>query len=70
MGKDRTGVIFALLLSIAGVSRELVAAEYSLSEEALKSHLPEISKLVQKTTSPDNGHVDIELMARQVISSR
>ncbi|CAI7638640.1 unnamed protein product [Penicillium bialowiezense] len=69
MGKDRTGVIFALLLSIAGVSRELVAAEYSLSEEALKPHLPEISKLVQKTTSPDNGHVDIELMARQVISS-
>jgi protein tyrosine/serine phosphatase len=34
-GKDRTGVICALILSICGVSDETVAYEYSLTEEGL-----------------------------------
>ncbi|MGH2458322.1 MAG: tyrosine-protein phosphatase [Chloroflexota bacterium] len=32
-GKDRTGLISALLLELAGVPREIVAADYALSEE-------------------------------------
>ncbi len=34
-GKDRTGLVVALLLSLAGVSREEVAADYALSERNL-----------------------------------
>lgn len=35
-GKDRTGLVTALLLSLAGVSREDIAADYALSEERLR----------------------------------
>lgn len=35
-GKDRTGVICALLLMLAGVDDELVAAEYALTEVGLE----------------------------------
>jgi protein-tyrosine phosphatase len=31
VGKDRTGVIVALLLAVAGVGREAIAADYALS---------------------------------------
>ena len=34
-GKDRTGLVVALLLSLAGVSREEIAADYALSERNL-----------------------------------
>ncbi len=34
-GKDRTGLVVALLLSIAGVSNEEIAADYALSERNL-----------------------------------
>ena len=35
-GKDRTGLITAFLLHIAGVDIEQIAADYALSEERLK----------------------------------
>ncbi len=34
-GKDRTGVIIALSLTVAGVDRELIAADYALTETRL-----------------------------------
>lgn len=34
-GKDRTGLVVALLLSVAGVDAEIVAADYALSERYL-----------------------------------
>lgn len=34
-GKDRTGVVAALLLSLAGVEKEAIAADYALSQENL-----------------------------------
>ena len=34
-GKDRTGLIAALLLGVAGVEPEVVAADYALTEDAL-----------------------------------
>ncbi|KAJ5726037.1 protein-tyrosine phosphatase-like protein [Penicillium malachiteum] len=69
MGKDRTGVVFALILSLAGVSREVIVAEYSLSESALKQHLPQMSKLVQKSMPHGVDKSDVEIMAQQVIKS-
>ncbi len=35
-GRDRTGLIAALLLDIAGVSRETIATDYALSAECLR----------------------------------
>ncbi len=35
-GKDRTGLVTALLLSLAGVDDEQIAADYALSEERLR----------------------------------
>ena len=36
VGKDRTGLVCALLLDLAGVDRETIGAEYALSGEHLK----------------------------------
>lgn len=41
-GKDRTGVICALLLSLCGVDDETVAKEYELTEQGLSSMVPMI----------------------------
>ena len=35
-GKDRTGLVTAFLLKIAGVSDEHIAEDYAISEERLK----------------------------------
>lgn len=40
LGKDRTGVISALILSLCGVSDEDVARDYSFSEKELAPLLP------------------------------
>ena len=40
-GKDRTGVVSALLLSVAGVPRDAIAEDYALSEEPLRPLLDE-----------------------------
>ncbi|KAL2833748.1 protein-tyrosine phosphatase-like protein [Aspergillus cavernicola] len=52
MGKDRTGIIFAVLLSLAGVPNDTIATEYSLSESSLEIVLPEIAKAIRKAISP------------------
>jgi protein-tyrosine phosphatase len=36
-GKDRTGIVVALLLSLAGVPREIIAEDYALSEARLEA---------------------------------
>jgi protein tyrosine/serine phosphatase len=36
-GKDRTGVICALVLSLCGVDDEIVAQEYSLTDRGLST---------------------------------
>jgi protein-tyrosine phosphatase len=35
-GKDRTGMVAAILLDLAGVSREIIADDYALTEECLR----------------------------------
>lgn len=41
-GKDRTGIICALILSLCGVEDEIVAHEYSLTDLGLKCRHAEI----------------------------
>ena len=40
-GKDRTGVVSALLLSVAGVPRDVIAEDYAMSRQALRTLLDE-----------------------------
>ena len=42
-GKDRTGILAMLLLSLAGVAREDILADYQISE----TYLAEIIQLIQ-----------------------
>ena len=37
-GKDRTGIIIALALSLAGVPAQVIAQDYALTEECLQEH--------------------------------
>lgn len=69
MGKDRTGVIFAILLSLAGVPDDVVAEEYSRSEVALESALPEIAATIEKAL-PEVTADDALRRARIVIQTR
>lgn len=48
VGKDRTGVIAMLLLRLAGVSEEVVAADYSVSAENMKSIFEEQRKIFKQ----------------------
>ncbi|KAJ8121120.1 hypothetical protein ONZ43_g2348 [Nemania bipapillata] len=62
-GKDRTGVIVALALSLCGVPDEAVIYEYSLTEIGLRSRLEELVKHV--SSNPKIG-IDVEGAKRMV----
>jgi protein tyrosine/serine phosphatase len=49
-GKDRTGVLGALLLTLCGVSDEIVAEEYSLTEQGLGEWLEYLVQAVKTRT--------------------
>ncbi|KAL2816652.1 protein-tyrosine phosphatase-like protein [Aspergillus granulosus] len=70
MGKDRTGVIFAILLSIAGVSHDDIASEYSLSETALEPAIPEIACGIRRVITPPIDDMEAVRRARVVIQTR
>jgi len=46
-GKDRTGMVVALALSIAGVAADVVAQDYALTDECLQEHYA--AELAQQT---------------------
>lgn len=48
-GKDRTGIVVAMALTIAGVDREFIAADYALTE----GRLEEASKAFLETVADD-----------------
>jgi protein tyrosine/serine phosphatase len=60
-GKDRTGVVVALLLALAGVPAETIAADYALSERYLQ---PLYRQLMAETQDP----VERERLAQEVQS--
>jgi protein tyrosine/serine phosphatase len=64
-GKDRTGVICALILSLCGVDNEVVAHEYSLSELGLKSRPEFLRNLLQEPVVKGNAAA-----AMQMVGSR
>lgn len=65
-GKDRTGVIVALILSLCGVSDEAVAHEYSLTDMGLGERKEEfISHLI--SVEPLKGN---RAAAERMVSSR
>ncbi|KAI0548467.1 tyrosine phosphatase [Xylaria curta] len=65
-GKDRTGVIIALALSLCGVPDEAVVHEYNLTEVGLRSRLEELVKHV--SSNPKIG-IDVE-GARRMVGAR
>ncbi|KAI0975747.1 tyrosine phosphatase [Xylaria arbuscula] len=65
-GKDRTGVIVALALSLCGVPDEAIIHEYSLTEIGLQSRLEELVK--QISGNPKIG-IDVE-GARRMVGAR
>lgn len=64
-GKDRTGVICALILSLCGVDDDIVAHEYSLSELGLKSRPEFLQNLLQEPVVKGN-----EAAAMEMVGSR
>ncbi|KAI1080478.1 protein-tyrosine phosphatase-like protein [Whalleya microplaca] len=52
-GKDRTGLICALILSLCGVADDVVAHEYSLTDLGLRSRHPELVALIM--ANPELG---------------
>ncbi|KAL2847161.1 tyrosine phosphatase family-domain-containing protein [Aspergillus pseudoustus] len=70
MGKDRTGVIFAILLALACVSHDDIAREYSLSESVLEAAVPEIAAGIKRVIEPPIDNVEATSRARIVIQTR
>ncbi|KAI0487385.1 tyrosine phosphatase [Xylaria cf. heliscus] len=65
-GKDRTGVVVALALSLCGVPDDTIVYEYNLTEIGLRSRLDELVKHV--SSNPKIG-IDIE-GARRMVGAR
>ncbi|KAK4177560.1 protein-tyrosine phosphatase-like protein [Triangularia setosa] len=66
-GKDRTGVIIALILSLCGVSDEVIAHEYSLTEIGLARRKESI---VDKLTAPGAPHEGNRTAAEAQVGAR
>ncbi|KAI3390350.1 hypothetical protein diail_10009, partial [Diaporthe ilicicola] len=66
-GKDRTGVICALVLSLCGVEDEIVAHEYSLSELGLQSRPEFLRNLLQEPVVRGNAAAAMEMVGSRKI---
>lgn len=65
MGKDRTGVIVGLLLSLAGVSHETIAVEFTLSEAHLEHLQPTIADIVRSIDPEEKDPLEIAKLATE-----
>ncbi|KAJ6008979.1 hypothetical protein N7522_003995 [Penicillium canescens] len=65
MGKDRTGVIVGLLLSLAGVPHDTIADEFSLSEAHLEHLQPRIADIVESIDPNEEDPLGIAKMATE-----
>ena len=50
LGKDRTGIAVALILSLAGVPEHQIAEEYALSNIGLEHYKPTVRKFLESTS--------------------
>ena len=64
LGKDRTGILCALLLSLCGVPDDVVADEYSLTDIGLDNWLEHLVDAVIKHTGAN------EEVARRMVGAR
>lgn len=64
LGKDRTGVISALILSLCGVSDEDVAKDYSFSEKELAPLLPSHAEKLSSNKAFKGSLQDAEILVR------
>ncbi|KAL7946594.1 protein-tyrosine phosphatase-like protein [Trichoderma barbatum] len=64
LGKDRTGVICALILSLCGASDEAVAKDYSLSDDELAPHLPSLADKLSGNPAFRGTRKDAEILVR------
>ncbi|RKP38951.1 protein-tyrosine phosphatase-like protein, partial [Dimargaris cristalligena] len=53
-GKDRTGIIIALLLSLLGVDDRLIVDDYAKTREGMKDKLDEVKSDMRGTGMPDS----------------
>ncbi|KAK2753552.1 hypothetical protein FQN54_007329 [Arachnomyces sp. PD_36] len=65
MGKDRTGVIIALLLSLAGVPNDIIQDEFSLSEPHLEHLQPRIADIVRSIDPGEDNRFEIARLATE-----
>lgn len=65
MGKDRTGVIIGLFLSLAGVPHDTIANEYSLSQAHLEHLQPRIADIVESIDPNEEDPLGIAKMATE-----
>jgi protein-tyrosine phosphatase len=54
-GKDRTGLVTALLLHLAGVDDDQIAADYAVSEERLRPY--ELTLLAEAETDAERERI-------------
>lgn len=66
-GKDRTGVICALILSLCGVEDEAIAHEYSLSELGLKSRPEFLRNLLAEPVVRGNAAAAMQMVGSRYI---
>ncbi len=63
-GKDRTGMAAALVLSALGVPRDVVVADYALSEQAYDFGLREMKKRIKNNHSQSSESPHTQLFAK------
>ncbi len=74
-GKDRTGVVSALLLSLLGVRDEIIVADYAATRDALEAIVERLMSSsgyqgVFEELPPDTLHADPETMERLLVRVR
>lgn len=68
LGKDRTGVIIALLLALAGVADDLIADDYARSAPELLKMLPQCMKFARENF-PSQESRSLEGTVQQMITA-
>ncbi|RKO84332.1 tyrosine phosphatase family-domain-containing protein [Blyttiomyces helicus] len=68
-GKDRTGVVVALLLKLCGVDDDLVVRDYAVSEHLLGYTDGDAEKVAEALIATFSGILDLDLL-RKMMSSK
>lgn len=61
-GKDRSGVLAALILCLAGSPREAIIHDYTLTRIGMEAHRPSLTKILQFHTGSGAGPESIGML--------